>query len=92
MAAEATAPAAPPVRHPAVLGLSPWALWFAGGAFFTCDLGQVSLGVIQPTVISDLGLTTSEGQWVVNSFFSPSPSSPPPVAASAISTGTGASC
>jgi MFS family permease len=50
-------------------GLSRWALWFGGLAFFTCYLGQTALGVIQPTIASDLGLSTSEAQWVVNSFF-----------------------
>ena len=65
--AEAAEPA-PPASVSAA-GLSRWALWFGGGAFFACYLGQVSLGVIQPSIISDLGLTPSEGQWVVNSFF-----------------------
>jgi MFS family permease len=50
-------------------GLSPWTLWFGGLAFFTCYLGQVALGVIQPTIAADLGLSTSEAQWVVNAFF-----------------------
>lgn len=49
--------------------LSPWALWFGGLAFFTCYLGQTVLGVIQPTIAADLGLSTSEAQWVVNAFF-----------------------
>jgi EmrB/QacA subfamily drug resistance transporter len=49
--------------------LSPWALWFGGLAFFTCYLGQTALGVIQPTIADDLGLSASEAQWVVNSFF-----------------------
>jgi MFS family permease len=52
-----------------VTGLTRWALWFGGLAFFTCYLGQTTLGVIQPTITADLGLTTSEAQWVVNSFF-----------------------
>ena len=51
------------------IGLSRWALWFGGLSFFACYLGQSVLGVIQPTVVSDLGLTESEGQWVVNAFF-----------------------
>jgi MFS family permease len=50
-------------------GLSRWALWFGGLAFFTCYLGQTVLGVIQPTVVADLGLSEAEGQWVVNVFF-----------------------
>lgn len=50
-------------------GLSRWALWFGGLSFFACYLGQTVLGVIQPTVVADLGLTESEGQWVVNAFF-----------------------
>ncbi len=54
---------------PAASGLSRWALWFGGLAFFTCYLGQTALGVVQPTVAADLDLTTSEAQWVVNSFF-----------------------
>lgn len=49
--------------------LSRWTLWFGGLAFFTCYLGQVVLGVIQPTIAADLGLSESEAQWVVNSFF-----------------------
>lgn len=55
------ASAAPPLTR--------WALWFGGLAFFTCYLGQVVLGVIQPTISSELELTASEAQWVVNSFF-----------------------
>lgn len=54
---------------PAASGLSHWALWFGGLAFFTCYLGQTALGVVQPTIAADLDLTTSEAQWVVNSFF-----------------------
>jgi len=50
-------------------GLTRWALWFGGLSFFTCYLGQTVLGVIQPTVVADLGLSGSEGQWVVNAFF-----------------------
>ncbi|HEU4905886.1 MAG TPA: MFS transporter [Solirubrobacterales bacterium] len=50
-------------------GLSRWTLWFGGLAFFTCYLGQTVLGVIQPTISADLGLSASEAQWVVNSFF-----------------------
>ncbi len=49
--------------------LSHWTLWFGGLTFFTCYLGQTVLGVIQPTITSELSLSTSEGQWVVNSFF-----------------------
>ena len=49
--------------------LSRWTLWFGGLAFFTCYLGQTTLGVIQPTISADLGLSSSEGQWVVNAFF-----------------------
>jgi MFS family permease len=49
--------------------LSRWTLWFGGLAFFTCYLGQTVLGVIQPTIASELDLTASEAQWVVNSFF-----------------------
>ncbi len=49
--------------------LSRWTLWFGGLAFFTCYLGQTVLGVIQPTITADLGLSESEAQWVVNSFF-----------------------
>lgn len=51
------------------LGLSRWALWFGGLAFFTCYLGQTALGVIQPTIAADLDLSTSQSQWVVNAFF-----------------------
>ena len=51
------------------LGLTRWALWFGGLSFFTCYLGQTTLGVIQPTIAADLHLSTSEAQWVVNSFF-----------------------
>ena len=49
--------------------LSRWTLWFGGLAFFTCYLGQTVLGVIQPTIATELDLTASEAQWVVNSFF-----------------------
>ncbi len=49
--------------------LSRWTLWFGGLAFFTCYLGQVSLGVVQPTIASELHLSAPEAQWVVNSFF-----------------------
>jgi MFS family permease len=49
--------------------LSPWTLWFGGLAFFACYLGQTVLGVTQPTIAADLDLSTSEAQWVVNSFF-----------------------
>jgi MFS family permease len=49
--------------------LDPWVLWFAGGAFFACYLGQTVLGVIQPTIAAELELSASEAQWVVNSFF-----------------------
>jgi MFS family permease len=49
--------------------LSRWTLWFGGLAFFTCYLGQTALGVIQPTIERDLGLSASEAQWIVNSFF-----------------------
>lgn len=51
------------------LGLTRWALWFGGLSFFACYLGQTALGVIQPTVVADLGLSESQGQWVVNAFF-----------------------
>lgn len=51
------------------LGLTRWALWFGGLAFFACYLAQTALGVIQPTVVTDLGLSESQGQWVVNAFF-----------------------
>lgn len=50
-------------------GLSRWALWFGGLAFFTCYLGQTVLGVAQPTIAADLHLSESEAQWVVNAFF-----------------------
>lgn len=50
-------------------GLSAWALWFGGLAFFACYFGQTALGVVQPTIAADLGLSVSEAQWVVNSFF-----------------------
>lgn len=50
-------------------GLTRWALWFGGLAFFTCYLGQTALGVIQPTIAADLHLSESEAQWVVNAFF-----------------------
>ena len=49
--------------------LSRWTLWFGGLAFFTCYLGQTVLGVIQPTIASQLHLTPAEAQWVVNAFF-----------------------
>src|SRR4051812_811824 len=49
--------------------LDPWVLWFGGLSFFTCYLGQTVLGVIQPTIASELDLSASEAQWVVNSFF-----------------------
>jgi MFS family permease len=49
--------------------LSHWTLWFGGLAFFTCYLGQTVLGVIQPTIATDLRLSPSEEQWVVNAFF-----------------------
>ena len=51
------------------LALSGWTLWFGGLAFFTCYFGQTVLGVMQPTIERDLGLSDSEAQWVVNSFF-----------------------
>ncbi len=51
------------------LGLSRSTLWFGGLAFFTCYLGQTVLGVMQPTIATELGLTASEAQWVVNAFF-----------------------
>ncbi len=54
---------------PAAQRLSTWTLWFGGLAFFTCYLGQTVLGVTQPTLTADLGLSASEAQWVVNSFF-----------------------
>ena len=54
---------------PRVTGLTRWALWFGGLAFFTCYLGQTALGVIQPTIVADLHLSEAEGQWVVNAFF-----------------------
>jgi EmrB/QacA subfamily drug resistance transporter len=57
------------VSDPPGQGLSRWTLWFGGLAFFTCYLGQTALGVIQPTVASELGLSESEAQWVVNAFF-----------------------
>ena len=47
---------------PSPAGLSRWTLWFGGLAFFTCYLGQVVLGVIQPTIASELGLSESEAQ------------------------------
>ncbi len=49
--------------------LSHWTLWFGGLAFFTCYLGQTVLGVIQPTIATELQLSPSEAQWVVNAFF-----------------------
>src|SRR4051812_28178160 len=49
--------------------LDRWVLWFGGLSFLTCYLGQTVLGVIQPTIASELDLSTSEAQWVVNSFF-----------------------
>ncbi|HEX7279103.1 MAG TPA: MFS transporter [Solirubrobacterales bacterium] len=57
------------MSDPAASGLSRWALWFGGLAFFTCYLGQTALGVVQPTIAADLDLSASEAQWVVNSFF-----------------------
>jgi len=54
---------------PAAQKLSSWTLWFGGLAFFACYLGQTVLGVVQPTLAEDLGLSASEGQWVVNAFF-----------------------
>jgi MFS family permease len=56
-------------ESPPAQGLSRWALWFGGLAFFTCYLGQTALGVIQPAIERDLGLTDSEAQWVVSAFF-----------------------
>lgn len=50
-------------------GLSSWALWFGGLAFFSCYLGQTVLGVTQPTIAADLHLSEAEAQWVVNAFF-----------------------
>lgn len=50
-------------------GINRWLLWFGGGAFFTCYLGQTVLGVIQPAIDSEQNLSASEAQWVVNSFF-----------------------
>jgi MFS family permease len=52
-----------------VTGLDRWTLWFGGLAFFTCYLGQTALGVVQPTIAADLGLSEAEAQWVVNAFF-----------------------
>jgi MFS family permease len=49
--------------------IDPVVLFFCGGAFFVCYLGQTVLGVIEPAVQADLGLSSSEGQWVVNAFF-----------------------
>jgi len=54
---------------PAAAGLSRWALWFGGLAFFACYLGQTVLGVTQPTIAADLQLSEAEAQWVVNAFF-----------------------
>lgn len=54
---------------PPAQGLSRWALWFGGLAFFTCYLGQTVLGVVQPAIERDLGLSDSEAQWVVSAFF-----------------------
>jgi MFS family permease len=59
----------PATEKPPAAGLSRWTLWFGGLAFFTCYLGQTVLGVIQPTISADLGLSESEAQWVVNVFF-----------------------
>ena len=56
-------------ESPPALTLSRWALWFGGLAFFACYFGQTVLGVVQPTIERDLGLSDSEAQWVVNSFF-----------------------
>jgi MFS family permease len=47
----------------------PTLLFFCGGAFFLCYLGQTVLGVIEPTLQADLGLSPTEGQWIVNAFF-----------------------
>jgi MFS family permease len=63
------ASAAADTEPPPSTGLSRWTLWFGGLAFFTCYLGQTALGVMQPTIAGDLGLSDSEAQWVVNSFF-----------------------
>jgi MFS family permease len=63
------APAAAGTASAPVAGLSRWALWFGGLAFFTCYLGQTALGVIQPTIAADLHLSEAEAQWVVNAFF-----------------------
>jgi MFS family permease len=49
--------------------LSHWTLWFGGLAFFTCYLGQTVLGVVQPTIATELQLSAAEAQWVVNAFF-----------------------
>ena len=57
------------MTHGQTLGLTRWALWFGGLAFFTCYLGQTALGVIQPTIAADLDLSASQAQWVVNAFF-----------------------
>lgn len=62
-------PAAADAAPPSAAGLSRWTLWFGGLAFFTCYLGQTALGVMQPTIERDLGLSDAEAQWVVNSFF-----------------------
>jgi MFS family permease len=49
--------------------IDPVVLFFCGGAFFVWYLRQTVLGVIEPSVQADLGLSPSEGQWVVNVFF-----------------------
>jgi len=49
--------------------IDPWILWFGGGAFLMCYFGQTILGVVQPTIDSQLGLSASEAQWIVNAFF-----------------------
>lgn len=41
---------------------------FSGGAVFVCYSGQASLGILQPSIQTELNLSLSEASWIFNAF------------------------
>ncbi len=48
--------------------IDPWLLVLASGAIFMAYLGNATLGVLQPSIQSDLGLDHTQTVWIVNAF------------------------
>ncbi len=59
---------APEAERQEIPGVPTSVVLFSGGAVFVCYSGQASLGILQPSIQTELDLSLSEASWIFNAF------------------------